>query len=116
MVQPSPTRLERSSSPIGESASRLAVLVSVHRIAGVGLTDQIRALLRCQPMRWMSLRDVMDSLPEGSGRRHASWVLCRMSRGHGDLVRAVEKNADRSGKSRHFVTLYKWRTPQDGRP
>ncbi len=109
MDQPSPEKPESSSLPTGGSGSRLVVLVSVHKVVGTGLTQEVESLLRHAPMKRWTLREVLSSIRCGAMAGEVNSILYKLERDKRLIVKTREHNG------RRIVNAYQWRLPSHGR-
>lgn len=65
-------------------------------------------------MRWLSLADIVMSMPSQSCHLAVNSSLCKMVK-CGQLVKRIESNSIETPKARRMVCMYKWRMPSDGR-
>lgn len=103
------TRPENSSSPSGERDTGLLVMGWVRRAAFPSLTREVEAILKCQPMRVFSLRDVSSSIGPHVNMAEVNSVLHKMVYMHGKATLSREHNG------RRVVNMYQWRLPSHAR-
>ncbi len=88
--------------------SRIRILVSVHRAAGHGLTQEVESLLRYNPLRWFALADVMDCIRRNAARNEVNAVLHKLVHDKGLAQRERVLMPNRIGSVR-LIARYKWR-------
>lgn len=91
---------------------RPAVLVTVRRTDGAGLTQEIEQLLKNNPRTWFTLRQVVGCVREGAEKSAVQSVLHKLVTRR-DVSKKLVDNA-RGGKNvRLLVAAYKWKLPSD---
>lgn len=85
----------------------VAVLVSVRRTAGTGLTEEVTGLLKHNPMRAFALADVLRSVRDTALAGEVNSILHKLV----FVKKTVVKGRRHNGK--RFVNTYKWRLPGD---
>jgi hypothetical protein len=90
------------------AGGRVAILVSVHRTAGHGLTQEVEGLFRYNPRKWLALSDVMDCVRRSASRPEVNSILHKMSNGKGLLDVERRLVPSRSGATR-WISFYRWR-------
>lgn len=91
-----------ASSPSGTRSTRVTILVSVHKTCGHGLTQEVRSLLKHNPLKRFTLAEVMECLRRQALRGEVNSVLEKMK-----AANLVEKGACHNGIRR--VNNWKWR-------
>lgn len=94
---------------------RPAILVTVRRSDGAGLTQEVEELLKNNPRTWFRLRDVLGCVRQGADKGAVQSILHKLVTKQGDVVKKLVDN-ERYGKNvRLLVAAYKWRLPSDAR-
>jgi hypothetical protein len=107
MDQPLPSESEKPSCPPGTRSSRLAVLVSVHRSVGSGLTTEVENLLKYNPQKVFFLRDVLNNVRDGALAGEVNSILHKLVNAKGRVILGRKHNGHR------LANTYKWRLPSD---
>jgi hypothetical protein len=75
----------------------------VHRLGGVGLTQEVRALLKRNPLRWFALAEVVEALTPGHTRAEVNSALHKLAHDCGLVDKGSRHNGWRT------VNTWKWK-------
>ena len=91
---------------------RPAVLVTVRRTDGAGLTQEVEQLLKNNPRTWFTLRQVISCVRENAEKSAVQSVLHKLVSRH-DVTKKLVDNARYGKNVRLLVAAYKWKLPSD---
>ncbi len=75
----------------------------VHRLGGAGLTQEVRALLKRNPLKWFALAEVIAALPAGYTKAEVNSALHKLAHDCGHVDKGTRHNGWR------MVNTWKWK-------